>query len=166
LGRSTDFFAATLTSEEPAPPRAENSRRARFNKGDLRFYSQSRLPRRAEAVVEALDGRCRRRSTEQVRGLAFGSALRLGARLSLRRRLGRESNCRFLIRRLRLVFGRTDACRRHRGMFRRGVRRLGLVRGWLARRLVIRHRGLVLAFRSEEIASNRQPPTCLPSCKR
>ena len=48
----------------------------------------SSLTRRAAAVVEASDGDGRRRATEQGRRCALGRALRLGARLSLRRRLG------------------------------------------------------------------------------
>ena len=64
-------------------------------------FCRSGLTPRADAVVEASDGDGRRRTTKQGRCRALGRALRLGARLSLRRWLGHESNCSFLIRRLR-----------------------------------------------------------------
>jgi hypothetical protein len=49
----------------------------------------------------------------------------------------------------------------HRGMFRLGSRRLGLRRGWLDRRLVVGHRGLILALRSEQIAHEATDAACV-----
>jgi hypothetical protein len=106
------------------------------------------LTRGAEAVVEAADGKGRRRATEQWRCRGTGGALRLGARLFWGW-LGRASNCGFSIRRR---FGRMSARRCHRGMFTLGCRRLGLRSGWLDPRLVVRRRGLILTLRSEQIA--------------
>src|SRR6516225_3631819 len=45
-----------------------------------------------------------------------------------------------------------SARRCHRGMFRLGGRRLGLRRGWLDRRLIVRHCSRILALNSEQIA--------------
>src|SRR5262249_7038441 len=54
--------------------------------------------------------------------------------------------------RLRPGLGLGSARRCHRGMFRLGGRRLGLRRGWLDRRLIVRHCSLILALNSEQIA--------------
>jgi hypothetical protein len=112
---------------------------------------RSALTRSAEAVLETSYRDSRRRATEQGRRRALGRALSLGAHLSLRRWLGHESNCGFSIRWLRSEFGRMGPCRCQGGMFRLGCCRLGLRRGWLDRRLVVCHWGLILALRSEQI---------------
>ena len=142
---------ATIPRHERAVLTARHPARAGHTPGAAPQVRLSGLMRSAEAGVEASDRDGRRRATEQGRRRSLGRALRLGARLSLRRRLGHESNCSFLIRWLRSEFGRMGF-RCHRGMFRLGGRRLGLRRRWLDRRLVVRHRSLILAPRSEQIA--------------
>jgi len=139
-------------SEKPFGINSPGTRRGRAHAGHSPQVRLCGLTRRAKAVVEASDGDGRRRTTEQGRRRALGRALWLGARLSLRRGLGRESNCSFLIRHLRPGLWPDSARRCHRGMFRLGGRRLSLRRRWLDRRLIVRHRSLILVLNSEQIA--------------
>jgi hypothetical protein len=96
----------------------------------------ARLPPRPDAIVEASRRKNWRRTTKPRRCRPVGRALRLGTRL--------------LLRRWRHF---------HRGLFRFGCHRFRLRRGWLDRRqivrhrghVIVRHRGLILAVRSEQI---------------
>src|SRR5262249_14189863 len=137
--------------------RSSVSPRPTAYQSDLPWQTQSPLvcrvdlTRRAEAALEAADGKGRRRATEQGSCRAIGRALRLGARLFWGW-LGRASNVGLSICRLRSRFGRMGARRCHRETFRLGCRRLGLRPGWLEPRLVVRYRSLILTLRSEQIA--------------
>ena len=132
------------TTETPARPEAQASPARAIPTLDdsCRFYRSGLTPR-ADAIVETSCRKGRRRATKQGRRRALGRALRLGTRLLLR-------------------------CRRHchRGIFRLGCPRFRLRRGPLdrtqgphrrlitrqRRHLIVRHRGLILAVRSEQIA--------------
>jgi hypothetical protein len=98
---------------------------------------------RADGIVEASRRKSRGRAAEQGRPRALGRALRLGTRLFLLWYLGDG----FSGRPPRSQFGPSGGRRCHLGMSRLGCRRLR--HGWLDRRLVVRHRRLILAVRSE-----------------
>src|SRR5262249_27319265 len=97
--------------------------------------------------------------------LRAGSGLwRLSFALCMRLLIGACLLLRFLLWLSRLLLRLTrgpglrpgfwwgSARRCHREMFRLGGRRLGLRRGWLDRRLIVRHCSLILALNSEQIA--------------
>src|SRR5262249_33181922 len=131
---------------------ARERRRPYLGFQDCRFG----LTRRTDAILEASGRKRRRRAPKQVRRRALGWVLRLGARLSLGRGLW-HLRVSFTLRPL----GGRGAGRRHGRMFRLGCRGLGLRRGWLDRCLVVRHRGLILALRSKQIAYEASDAGCV-----